>query len=105
MSIFEILQTTKLPCVYSHFKQGENVPPVEPPYLAYIQSGQDQLIADDTRYWYNNTYQIEYYYKLKDSTAEAAIEEALLSAGLLFTRSEDIYLDDEDVFVVYYYVN
>lgn len=105
MKIIEVLKTTGLPCVYSHFRKGKNMPNIEPPYLAYIQSGQEQLAADNTRYWHNNTYQIEYYFKDKNSAAEAAIEKALLDAGLIFERSEDIFLDDEDVFVAYYFTS
>lgn len=99
MSIFETLQGTGLPCTYSHFETRQ-----EPPFLAYLQSGQDQFSADNTRHWYRNTYQVEYYFKSKNSASEAAIEEALLTAGYRFTCSEDIYLDDEDVFVKYYYI-
>ena len=100
MSIMQALQSTGLPCAYSHFKTRQ-----EPPFLVYIQSGQEQLSADDTRHWYRNTYQVEYYFTAKDSAAEAALEEALLAGGYQFTRSEDVYLEDEDVFVAYYYTN
>lgn len=100
MTILEALQTTGIPCAYSHFKEK-----TEPPFLAYIQNGQNQLSADDTRWWKRNTYQIEYYFTRKDSAREAAIEQALLDNGWQFTRSEDIYLEDEDVFVAYYYTN
>lgn len=99
-NIMDVLRSTGLPCAYSHFKRK-----MDPPFLVYIQSGQERFKAENTRYWHNNTYQVEYYFTKKNSAAEAAIEEALLAAGLLFTRSEDIYLDDEDVFVAYYYVN
>ena len=94
------LQGTGLPCAYSHFKEKQ-----EPPFLVYIQNGQNQFDADDTRFWHRNIYQVEYYFKIKDSAAEAVVEKALLDAGFKFTRSEDIYLEDEDVFVVYYYTD
>lgn len=100
MSIMTALQSTGLPCAFSHFKV-----PVEPPFLVYIQSGQNQMAADDTRHWHRNTYQVEYYFKTKNPAAEETIEKALLDAGYQFTRSEDIYLEDEDVFMVYYYTN
>lgn len=100
MSIVETLQATGLPCAFSHFKEK-----TEPPFLVYLQSGQDQFSADDTRYHYRNTYQVEYYFKTKSQGAEAAIEEALLAGGFRFTRSEDIYLDEEGIFVIYYYTN
>lgn len=100
MSIMETLQSTGLPCAYSHFKTKQ-----EPPFLVYLQSGQNQFSGDDTRFWYRNTYQVEYYFKTKNMASEAAIEQALLEGGFRFTQSEDIYLDDEDVFVKYYYTN
>lgn len=99
MNILSVLQSTGLPCAYSHFKNNQ-----DPPYLVYMQSGQEQFSADDTRYWHRNTYRVEYYFKKKDSNAEAAIEKVLLDAGYRFTRSEDIFLEDEDVFVAYYYI-
>ena len=99
-SITTALQATGLPWVFSHFKER-----VEPPFLVYIQNGQVSLSADNTRHWYRNTYQVEYYFTTKNTAFEAAIEKALLDAGFQFTRSEDIYLEDEDVFVVYYYTN
>lgn len=99
MTIYQALQSTKLPCVYSHFKE-----PVEPPYIAYIGSGQDVADADDTHYWTENTYQIEYYFTEKNEANEAAIEEALLENGYNYTKSEDVYIEDEGVFVIYYQV-
>ena len=99
MTIYQVLQSTGLPCAYSHFKKA-----VEPPYLVYIGGGQDVLEADNTHYWRNNLYQIEYYFKTKNETNETAIEDALLGAGYNYTKSEDVYIEDEGVFVVYYNV-
>ena len=99
MSIYQVLQSTKLPCAYSHFKN-----PVEPPYIVYIGSGQEIFNADNTHYHRRNTYQVEYYYTTKDEDAEAVIEDALLDNGYRYEKSEDIYIEDEDIFVIYYYV-
>ncbi len=98
--IFDTLQRTGLPCAYSHFKK-----PQTPPYIVYIGSGQNQMRADDTRYWHENTYQVEYYFEKKNETSEEAIEEALIADGYLFEKSEDIYLEEDDVFLIYYYIN
>ena len=99
MSIFSTLQSTGLPCVYSHFK-------VEPelPYIVYIGSGQDVMEADNTHYWRRNRYQVEYYFTTKNEQNEASIEDALLAAGYLYDESEDVYIEDQGVFVIYYYV-
>ena len=71
----------------------------------YIGSGQNIFRADDTHYWSENTYQVEYYYTEKDESAEADIEDTLLDNGFNFEKSEDIFIEDQNVFVIYYYVN
>lgn len=99
MSIYETLQSTKLPCAYGFFKTRQ-----EPPYIVYIGSGQDQFKADDTIYYSGNTYQVEYYYTEKNEKNESSIESALLDAGFLYTKSEDIYIETENVYVIYYQI-
>lgn len=98
MSMFSTLQGTGLPCAYSHFKTKQ-----EPPYIVYIGNGQDTFQADNTHYWKDNRYQVEYYFTEKNESTEASIESALLSAGFLYEKSEDIYIEDQGVFVIYYY--
>ena len=99
MTIFQTLQSTGLPCVYSHFKTDQ-----DPPYIVYIGNGQDTKDADNTHYWRRNTYQVEYYFTTKDESNEAAIEDALLENGFIYEKSEDVYIEDQDVFVIYYYI-
>lgn len=99
MTIYQTLQSTGLPCAYSHFKTQQ-----EPPYLVYIGSGQDTFDADNTHYYRQNTYQIEYYFTTKNETTEAAIEDALLGNGFNYEKSEDVFIEEEGVFVIYYTV-
>ena len=99
MTIFQILQSTGLPCAYRHFKKQQS-----PPYIVYIGNGQDTFQADDTHYWKQNTYQVEYYFTTKNEQNEEAIETALLDNGFLYEKSEDIYIEEEEVFVIYYYI-
>ena len=99
MSIYTTLQSTGLPCAYSHFKTAQ-----EPPYIVYIGNGQETMQADNTHYWRANQYQVEYYYTEKNEANEAAIEDALLGSGYLYDKSEDIYIEDQGVFVIYYYI-
>lgn len=95
--IYEVLQGTGLPCVYSHFKTKQ-----EPPYLVYIGGGQSYKDADNTHYWRENTYQVEYYFTEKNEELEADIEDALLDNGYNYEKSEDVFIEDENVFVIYY---
>lgn len=89
--------------MYSHFKE-KGRKPIAPPYIAYLGSGQRNLDADNTHYWRENTYQVEYYFTTKDESNETAIEDALLENGYLYEKSEDIFLEEEGVFLIYYYV-
>ena len=99
MSLITTLQATKLPCAYSHFKT-----PQTPPYIVYIGNGQSNLNADNTHYYRKNEYQVEYYFTQKNEANEEAIESALLADGFLYDKSEDIYIESEGVFVIYYYI-
>lgn len=97
MTIMQTLQATGLPCAYSHFKTEQ-----EPPYLVYIGAGQDTDAADNTYKWTNNRYQVEYYFTKKSQATEAAIEAKLLENNYNYTKSEDVFIEDENVFVIYY---
>ena len=99
MTIYQTLQTTGLPCVYSHFNKKQ-----APPYILYIGNGQDVFEADNTHYYKENRYQVEYYFTTKNESNETAIENALLDNGFLYDKSEDIYIESEGVFVIYYYI-
>ena len=99
MTIFQTLQSTGLPCAYAHFKTSQ-----APPYIVYKGNGQDVFEADNTHYWRNNRYQVEYYFTTKNESNEAAIENALLGNGYLYDKSEDVFIEEEDVFVIYYYI-
>ena len=106
MTLFEILTNPEtglgIPCAYSHFRDDDV--PEAPPYLVYMGDGQDTFEADNTYYWTRNRYQIEYYFTIKDEDQEAAIEKLLLDNGYLYDKTEDVYIEDQGVFVIYYYV-
>lgn len=95
--IFETLQDLSIPAAYGHFKTAQ-----KPPFVVYTGTGQDNMSADNTYIWNNNRYQIEYYFLRKNEEVEAEIEETLLSAGYNYEKSEDIYIEEEGVYVIYY---
>ena len=73
--LVDALESTGLEVRYSHFTN-----PAEPPFLVYLGNGQAQDHAQDTIYWKQNEYRIEYYFKAKDPAMEEAIESALLKS-------------------------
>lgn len=103
-TLFEILETSGLPCAYSHFMGDAEEVPFSPPYIVYIGAGQNDMAADNTYIWAKNRYQIEYYFTKKDESKEAEIENLLLSNGYNYTKSEDVFIENENVFVIYYNV-
>lgn len=97
MKIYNLLKTLGIPCAYGLFKDRQT-----PPFIIYLGNGQNQFRADDTVYNKTELYRCEYYFNKKDEDAEAAIEDAFLSAGYMYEKSEDVYIEDERVFVIYY---
>ena len=100
-NVLAAIESMDLPWAYMVIRDAE----IEPPFVVYYGSGQNKISADNTHYWSENTYNLEYYFKEKNSTHEEGIEAAILAEGFQFEKSEDVYLDDEDVFAVYYYLN
>ena len=92
-----IFTELNIPFAYAKFKK-----PQKPPYAVYIGNGQDTFGADNTWYHRDNRYQLEYYYELKNEDNETAIENALLERGYNYTKSEDVFIESEGVFVIYY---
>lgn len=98
MTIFELLQTLEdIPVAY-----GYHSTPQPLPYLCIIGAGQDQFQADTTYYLRQDRWQIELYFKKKDPEVEATIENLLLNNGYRYSKTEDVYIEDQDVFVIYY---
>jgi len=104
LTLFELLETTGLPCAYSHFREDDGQLPEAPPYIVYIGSGQETMAADNTYIWTRNQHQIEYYFTKKNEELEAQLEQLLLDNGYNYTKSEDVFIESENVFVIYYNV-
>ena len=99
MSIQSTLVGLDLPVAYGRFRKQQELP-----YIVYTGAGQNQSDADNTHYYSENSYQIEYYFKEKNEANEKAIEEALLQNGFLYEKSPDTYIEDGDAWVIYYNV-
>jgi len=97
--IYDVLTELKIPVAYSHFKQD-----VKTPFIVYRGNGQTTFGGDNTWIYRNNQYIIEYYFTIKDEELEDEIEELLLENGYNYEKSEDTFIDSEEVFVIYYFV-
>lgn len=97
MTIMEILNSLGIPAAYGRFQTEQT-----PPYVVYLGGGQAQFLADDTYYKRREEYSVEYYFRKKNAEAETELENAFLQAGWRYDKSEDVYLEDERIFVIYY---
>ena len=95
--IYETLQKTGLPVAYSHFRK-----PPKLPYIVYIGNGQAQFHADTEIYEKSNLYQVELYYTKKNEDVEELIERTLMADDFFYDKTNDNYIQDQDVFVIYY---
>lgn len=97
MTIKQLLDTLGRPVAYGYHSTTQELP-----YFCIIGAGQGQFEADNTYYTKKNNWQIEYYFIDKDPQFEEEIEMLLLSNKIKYTKSEDVYIESEDVFVIYY---
>ena len=99
MTFQNLLKRAGIPVAYGVFK---NAP--KPPFIVYLAEGQKTIKVDDTIYHKVNKYRIEYYFKSKNEEKEETIEKLLLDGGFLYEKSEDVYIESEDLYVIYYEV-
>lgn len=99
MSLVDTLRDMDIRAAYGKFDKQMKLP-----YAVVLGDGQQQIFADNTIYDKRNTYTVEYYFQSKSSAREDALEDGLLAAGYIYDKSEDVYIEDERVFVIYYTV-
>ena len=99
MTIYETLESTGIPVTYGRVSENMTLP-----YMVVMGTGQNTKSADNTFYYKKNSYRIEYYFDKKSEQNENAIEKILLDRGYQYEKSEDLYIEDEDVFAIYYYI-
>lgn len=96
---FRLLETLDIPV--SYFKLNG---PTPLPYLIYKGAGSDNTEADNKIYYSANKYELEYYFDEKDEITEKKIEQLLNKNEIVWEKSDDIYIQSENMFVIYYYI-
>ena len=85
---------------YDEFPDGEAP---EMPYIVYLETGEKNLIADNTVIYRQIIVDIELYTALKDPQLEKTVEDALSTAELIWIKDED-RLDSERCYMITYTV-
>lgn len=90
----EKLKVVGVPVAYNVFKTPQTVP-----YICYIITNSDNLIADGSVYIRIDKVQIELYTKDKDTTLELKLEQAL--SDFHYQSNED-YIESENIYLKTY---
>lgn len=98
MTFYETLKSLlDIPVIYHVFREQPTIP-----FIAYMGTGQNQFLADNKIYIKENTFRLEYYFNKKDYELEDKLENILSDNGFIYEKSSDIFIDSEDVYVIYY---
>ena len=97
MDLINILSDLRIPAAYGKFDK-----PPRPPFAVYLGAGQQRFFGDNTIFSKVNDYTLEYYFVKKSEAREDELEAALLANDYIYEKSEDDYIDEDDIFVIYY---
>lgn len=96
--IYEIIQSTQIPCAYRMFPEAE-APPL--PFICYFEDGTSNFGADGIVYHEIDRIYIELYSKNKDKVSEFKVENAL-NSHRLFWNKQETYIAEEKCYEVIY---
>ena len=82
---------------YGLFKQ-----PTEPPHLIAVSTATENFMADNKVYYGTIPIQLDYTYTEKNLKEQAKIENEILG-DIAWNKTEETYLQDEDVWQVSYF--
>ncbi len=88
-----------LPYAYDHFEEGEAV---DPPFICFMYPGRDDFHADGVNYAKITELRIELYTDNKDFDLEEAVEAALESADIGYSKLGPTYISSERMYVTTY---
>lgn len=91
--VAKMIKDIGIPYAYDHFSETGQ----EPPFICFMYSDRNDMLADSINYQKIEQLTIELYTEQKDFTLEAAVEEALTDAGLVYSKNE-IYIETEKLY-------
>lgn len=92
-----VLDGSGIPFVYRAWKNGHDLP-----FGVFYFERDNPFAADGIVYAKKTLYALELYTAEKDPDVEAALEKALTAAGIFYSKSDETYIDEEQMFYVIY---
>ena len=98
------LEDLKTRCIKAGFKYAYGLfkEPTEPPHLIAITVDTDNFMADNKVYYGNIPIQLDYTYTEKNLEEQEKIENEILG-DIPWNKTDETYLQDEDVWQVSYF--
>lgn len=96
--VADMLATAGYPVAYRMWRENEAP---ELPYICYYYTGMTPETADNTHHAQIYSLNVELYTQNKQFDVEANVDNALLNAGLVFTK-EEAFLTDENMYEILY---
>ncbi|NLY09204.1 MAG: hypothetical protein GXZ11_04800 [Tissierellia bacterium] len=96
---YQLLKTLNIPVGYF-----VNPSPGSVPFLVYYGAGSTNFKADDIVFAKNDNWNIELYVTKKDVALEERIEKLLKDNEIVWEKGQDVYVDEEKVFLIPYYI-
>ena len=95
----DLLEKTNLPVAYNHFKTAQNLP-----FIAYIDTGTDNFIADNKVYHRVIRVNVELYTHVKDSKTEQLLEDLLNNNEVPYNYTGTYFIESEDMYQTIYQI-
>ena len=96
--VHTMLEQVGVPTAYYQFPDNTGI---QPPFICFYYFGSRDVYADNQNYQKIEHLVVELYVRVKNFDLESALESALRSAGLTWTK-EETYLDDQQMIVNVY---
>lgn len=96
--VADMLATAGYPVAYRMWRENEAP---ELPYICYYYTGMTPETADNTHHAQIYSLNVELYTQNKQFDVEENVDNALLNAGLVFTK-EEAFLEDENMYEILY---
>lgn len=97
--VFELLKKVNIPVAYSFFKKTTALP-----NIIYKENGLETVKADNRVYHKEKKYTIELYCEEKDFELEEKLETIFDNHDIVYDKSEEIRLEKEGIYIIYYYI-
>lgn len=101
-TLYQILKSTGVPVAYDHFEQNTGTV-ITPPFIVYRNDDSFTLKAENVTWFKANNYIVELATDTKDVTLEQTLENLFAENEIPFDK-EELYIDEERIFQIRYYI-